>query len=390
MSDENTPWAPPGGAPGPQGTPQPSEPAVPAQPRYGEYAPPGWTPPPQAAWPPPAQGWTPPPQPGLVPLRPLGLGDVTAAAFRVLRRNPRPTFGFALVISAITGVFSAVVVGLVTWAALGRVDMAATGDVQTIEAGSVLLILLAAIVAALVQFALSALPQGIVALEVSRGTIGERLRLPELWRRSRGRIGALLGWMLLVAVVVLVALVVAIVPLVTIAVSGGPSSIVTVLGVGALLAVGFVVLSVWLGTKLEFVVPLIVVERLPIGAAMRRSWALTRGNFWRIFGITLLINVILFAAMQIALTPFSVIGTLAATVINPNQSLDTLNTTTLVIAIVSLVAQIVLGALVLVPQAAVPALLYLDARMRREGLDLVLQRHAEAKATGAEPPDPFD
>ncbi|MCU1513934.1 MAG: hypothetical protein JWO10_1024, partial [Microbacteriaceae bacterium] len=68
------------------------------------------------------QGWTPPPKPGLIPLRPLDLGTILGAAFRVLRRNPKPTFGAALLIQGIAYFVIIVAVGLVTFFAFSRLD----------------------------------------------------------------------------------------------------------------------------------------------------------------------------------------------------------------------------------------------------------------------------
>jgi hypothetical protein len=379
MSDERTPWASPG-APGPSGQPLP---------QYGEYAPPGWVSPNATAWPPPTQGWTPPPQPGLIPLRPLTLGDILGAAFRVMRRNPRPTFGFALLMSLLTTVVAGGIVGLAAWASFSRLSMAGSDDVPTLTAGGALVIVLAAIVAIIVQLALSAIPQGVIALEVSRGTLGERLRLGELWRRARGRIGALLGWTLLIGGALVVLIVIAALAIVPLATAGGVGGAVGAVAISLVVGAGLVVLSVWLGTKLEFVPSLLLIERLSLRDAIRRSWALTRGSFWRIFGITLLVNVIVQVAAQIVTTPITLIGSLFGSLVNPNQSAGGLPTATIVVAIVSFVVGVLVSAVTLVAQAAVPALLYLDMRMRREGLDLDLQRYAEAKAAGGTPPDPF-
>jgi len=46
------------------------------------------------------------------------------------------------------------------------------------------------------------------------------------------------------------------------------------------------------------------------------------------------------------------------------------------------VISVVFGAIALVAQSATPALLYIDIRMRKEGLDLELLRFVEARQTG--------
>src|SRR3954471_10235184 len=63
--------------------------------------PPGWSTDQPPAAPPPTRGWgtpyapPPPPRPGIVPLRPLGVGELLDGAFAAIRRYPRPTLGLA-------------------------------------------------------------------------------------------------------------------------------------------------------------------------------------------------------------------------------------------------------------------------------------------------------
>src|SRR6478672_6895073 len=71
--------------------------------------PPGWVsptpqppPPPPPPLPPPRYGYGYGPQvhkPGVVPLRPLGLGDFFDGAFKTIRRNPRAMVGLAALVT---------------------------------------------------------------------------------------------------------------------------------------------------------------------------------------------------------------------------------------------------------------------------------------------------
>ncbi len=85
--------------------------------RPGDWAAPGSTTPPpgwsaeQPAPHPDASSWgtpyaaPPPPRPGIVPLRPLGVGELLDGAFAAIRRYPRATLGLAaavmLVVTAV-------------------------------------------------------------------------------------------------------------------------------------------------------------------------------------------------------------------------------------------------------------------------------------------------
>ncbi len=396
-------WVAPGGAGDGQSTER--EP-----PKYGELAPEGWTPPaqdpanphapvaplgqPPSGWTPPPPypgrqpGWTPPPKPGLLPLRPLTLGDVISAAFQVIRRNPRPTFGFALLVNVVVTVAVGGATAGIGWLLFSRYLMAADGDQATIGAGSVLLFLLTALLTGAVSNALMGLVQGVISQEVARGTLGEKLTLKALWAEARGRIWALVGWTLLVslataiAVGIVVGAVVAFLPL-------GLVGIVLSIVLGLLIGAGVLVLCLWLWIKLAFVPSLIVIERLHIRAAMRRSWSLTRANWWRIFGILILLLVIVMVAGEIIATPVSLVGGIVGGILNPNGTEDVTNGVTIAFLALSVAVSTVISAVQFVAQAAAPTVLYLDIRMRKEGLDLELQRYTEQTAAGQHPPDPF-
>lgn len=370
---DNTSWKPPAGQDA--AAPAPASPFAPA---------PG-TVPSQAA-----PGWTPPPRPGLIPLRPLTLGVLLGAAFQVLRRNPRPTFGFALVVTGIASVVGLLLYGLLTVASVARLSTASSADYSTLAAGSIATSIVGYLVVIVVALVASALLQGIISLEVARGTLGEKLRLGGLMRLARGRIGALIGWSLLLAggIVVLIAIFALVIVLV-VALAGPAGIIIAVLlYLGALAGGG--VLFAWLGTRLSLVPSALMLERLPLRAAVRRSWSLTTGYFWKTFGIQLLVIVIVQVVSSVIATPIAIIFVFASTLLNPNSDNSGTITTLVIVGIVTAVASIVLGAIAAVLQAATPALIYIDIRMRKEGLDLELSRFVEARQAGdTSVPDPF-
>ena len=64
-------------------------------------------------------------------------------------------------------------------------------------------------------------------------------------------------------------------------------------------------------------------------------------------------------------------------------------TTALALNLVVVAITAVVGAIGAVLTTAAASLLYIDRRMRTEGLDLELQRHVELRATGAAGTDPY-
>ncbi|WP_219814098.1 hypothetical protein, partial [Rathayibacter rathayi] len=340
----------------------------------------------------PAQGWTPPPKPGLVPLRPLGFGTLLGAPFQVLRRSPRTTLGVALLVQGLGSVLALAVYGLIAVLAVGRIAQAEAADRDAVGAGSLAVVILAALIPLAVSLTTGALVQGVVVLEVSRGVLGERTSLRQLLARLRGRFWALIGWTVLqgVGYLLLALLAVALaVPLFIVGAQDGPSSAI-VGGILVLIGSGLAALAlgVWLSTKLALVPSLIVLERLPLGRAVARSWRLVAGGFWRTFGALALITVIIQAAGQIVATPFSLLIPIAGALIAPTDP-EAQVVSSLVVSIASVALGLVLGAVGTVLQSALTGLVYLDRRMRREGFDLVLMRHVEERAAGRASPDPF-
>ncbi|MFF1571853.1 hypothetical protein ACFVWR_03840 [Leifsonia sp. NPDC058292] len=395
MTDEQN-WQTPG--PTPPG--QPAQPA--AMPQQQPQAHPGYGPQPGYGQQPgygygQQPGWTPPPKPGLIPLRPLSFGTLIGAPFQVLRRNPKITVGAALLIQTIPSIVVSLLVFGGAALLLTRLANAESDDRAALTAGaiggSIVLGLLSVVVSAVSQ----ALLQGVVVGEVARGTVGEKLTFRALWRLVRGRIGALigwtflltLGWMVVAALVVLIAVV--------LFALGGPAGIVGGILVLVLGGLGLVALAVWINTKLAMVPSAIVLERLGLRAAVARSWSLTGGYFWKTFGVIALIWLIVAAVSQIISIPFGIVGGLIGGIFAPTSMTDP-NASEITQILVSqfsvnVLASIVgaiVGAILSVVQTSAVALLYIDLRMRKEGLDLELVRFVEARQLGrTDVPDPY-
>jgi len=324
-------------------------------------------------------------------LRPLGFGTLIGAPFQVLRRNPKATFGSAVLVQAVVLLVSVLSLGGVTAFAVSRISMADSTDVDAVAAGSIVAIVLAALVPAAFGLLASAWLQGVIVTEVAHGTLGEKLRMRALWRGIVGRRAALLGWIAIeaAAVIVAVALIAAIV---TALVLLGTAGIVLGILVGIFGALGLGVLWVWLSTKLCLVPSAIVLERASIRIAVARSWRLTDRFFWRTFGVQILVGAICTVATEIVTLPFSFALPLVLSLLAPtgDQSSVTFVVVMIVLYAVQMLVTLVIGGITSVVQSATSALIYLDLRMRKEGLDLTLIRFVEARQAGAATTsDPF-
>jgi hypothetical protein len=131
-------------------------------------------------------------------------------------------------------------------------------------------------------------------------------------------------------------------------------------------------------------------ERETVTGALKRAWTLSKGRWWRTCGtLVLAILVTVFMGFFALRIPFLLIQLIFFT--------DPSGTTTAILPALTVdtVGRIVSWSVVLPFDAGVIALLYMDRRMRREGLDLelrtrLLERTRAPKASGhlADPAQP--
>jgi hypothetical protein len=331
----------------------------------------------------------------------MTLGTILGASFRVLRRNPRPVVGFSLLVHLVIAIVSVFTIGRAVTtlgAALG--SLAAGNAGSSSQVGGLLLAEFATFGIAALGLVGSSILQGIVAVEVARGTVGERLTLGGLWRRARGRVLVLVGWSLAmvaalivfgVIVIVLIALVAGLVGAASARNGNSGAGVGVAILVGILLFLGGVVVVVWIGIKVSLVPSALVIERLTLRKAIGRSWTLTRRFFWRTFGIELLVAVILAVAGQIVQTPVSVVIGLIVVAGNPTGAgIGSITASLQATQIASTVVDAIVGTVTGVVSAAATALIYLDLRIRKEGLDLSLMRFVDARQAGrSDVADPY-
>jgi hypothetical protein len=357
------PPPPPGSAPPPPGYPQPGygqpgygQPGH-GQPGYGQPGPgqPGYGPPPPG--PGPRYGDS-APKPGVIPLRPLGLGEILDGSFATIRHNPKATLGIAAIIMTISAVItSTLTLNLVNVAGLGNHPTPHQlehflGQLIPVLGVTVLLTLI-------VQAVLAGLLAPVIAREVS----GQRISAGDAWRAAAPRLPSVLLATLLVVLAGLGPLLVLGVILLIAFAAGAPAAVYAVIGVpGFLLAV---VLSIWFSTMFSLVTPVVVLERERPGAALARSWRLVRRSFWRVFGILLLASIIVAVASAILQLPFTFLSTLFGGAAGFSAG-----------TVIAVVGTIAAGTVTRPISAAVTVLLYVDMRIRKEGLDLALRTAA--------------
>ena len=88
------------------------------------------------------------------------------------------------------------------------------------------------------------------------------------------------------------------------------------------------------------------------------------------------------ALALILLVPLSIVMVLGVGLFSPTGDMDAALAVVIVTYILTIVVTVVVGAVSSVVQSATTGLIYIDIRMRKEGLDLELSRFVEARQAG--------
>lgn len=371
-------WSSP--AAGQNPPPQPGQqPPVPPQPQqgWGSYGSgPG------GGYPPPAPGghpghWgnhVPAAKPGVIPLRPLGLGEILDGAVTTMRKHWRAVLPITLVVAVVVQVatvltqkfaFSGVNLDPSSAAPL-RDQLNAIGSGMAVSLANGFLQLVGTILAT-----------AMLTMVYSRAVLGQSSSVGTAWRESRSQLPRLLGLTLLLGVGGALLFAVLILPGV-LAQSWGFGVL------GALVALG---LAVWLGIRFTLASPALMLEKTTILKSLTRSSKLVKGSWWRVLGITIVTSIITSIVAGIIVLPLTLLGAGLF-----GGGLEGLSNGTGVMSwgylILTGIGGLIALTITLPMQSGVTVLLYVDQRIRREALDLELARAAgiENYGTGAAAP----
>jgi hypothetical protein len=360
-----------------------------------EQPPPSTYPPPAAPGGPPRQGWgpTPPPQPprpGVIPLRPLGVGEILDGAISTIRAKPRIMLGLSAVVAVITQLLTVPITWLLlhdtadvsfsTGNSSAEADFSFTASALSASAVQVVITLIATL-----------LLTGVLTIVLSKAVLGQDIDASDAWSQTKPRLPALLGVTGLVIAIEVGLAVATLAPGVVLAAAGAPAAATaTVLVLGS---IALLVLGIYVYVAFTLAPAAIVLERQPVLRSLRRSRALVTGAWWRTFGILTLVNILARVLAGIVGLPFSLLGLGAAWL---QGSGDNLNPYGVVPLLVTAVGSILASTITWPFTAVSTALLYVDRRIRREALDIELTRAAGLAPSGssatpgtpADPPPP--
>ncbi|MFE9912422.1 DUF7544 domain-containing protein [Streptomyces clavifer] len=385
-------WATPGSAPSDgqeTGIPRPSPPVdgsgptgqwSPAQPPPGQWSPPSapgygpGAPPPAPGWGgmPQGPGWGRPPmaaKPGVIPLRPLGVGEILDGAVSTMRANWRPVLGISLAVSVVTEILALLLQRYLLPDATS-VDANAVGAEALRQASdSARSELIATAPATLLAMIATLITTSVLTVVISRSVLGRTVTLSEAWAEARPRLLPLLGLTLLLSLMSVAIMAVALLPGFLL---GGNSGL-------ALLFLGFIgacAVILWLMIRFTLAAPALMLERQSVLTSLRRSAKLVKGNWWRTFGILALTYLLVLVVTLIIAIPFGIIAIMA----DSNGLNEFLNSSSSdygwPFLIIMGIGEVIVSTLTYPFTAGVMALLYVDQRIRREALDLDLAKAA--------------
>jgi hypothetical protein len=375
------PLVPPATAP--PAAPPPPAPAwgAPAAPAPPAAPPPAWGPPTgppagAAAWSgaalPGVAGWGAvplAPKPGVIPLRPLGLGEILDGAISYIRRDPRTVLGISTVIALAVAVLQ--FLATYFWGS-SIFDSAFADPTVAAEPATDQIIGLygATVIPAIVSWVLQVVATGMLTVVMGQSVLGRRVTTAQAWERTKPRIWALFGVTLLVGLVVTGIFVVGIggAVLLGVAVAQAIDGAVGFL-VGFGLGVAALVVGIWMAIRLLLAPSALVLERSSVTMSMRRSARLVKGAWWRTFGIYLLATILAQIISTVFSFPLGLLAGILPVVLGEEWfALAYAASTALAVLLSSIITLPFL--------AGVTSLLYIDRRIRREALDLELQRAA--------------
>ncbi|MEU8530354.1 hypothetical protein AB0C77_32925 [Streptomyces sp. NPDC048629] len=345
------------------------------------------------------------PKPGVIPLKPLTLGEILGGAMSTIGRYKGPVFGLT------TAVFGAylVVVCLAAVVAISAVSDSFTTLIDTLDQPSgpepewetiqpfvVAVVCVAAV--ALIGYVLAvSIVQAALLATLQEAVLGGPASIGSVWRQALPRVPALIGASILTGLIgmipvlfVLFALVIGLVGASASAAGDSDGAVGAFLVFGVVAALLAVVPTVWLYVKFSLAPAAVVFEKQgPVGA-LRRSSRLVRGRWWPVFGISLLAALMAGVVAGVIQQILSMIGMFpamaAASDLGDHPELSEILSVFSVYLVITLVGQLIGYLIQTTFPPLVNGLLYVDQRIRNENLAQVL---AESAGLPPQPPGSF-
>ncbi|MFF3211414.1 hypothetical protein ACFYYB_12225 [Streptomyces sp. NPDC002886] len=323
----------------------------------------------------PQNGWgahTQAVKPGVIPLRPLGLGEILDGAVSTMRKHWRAVLPITLIVAVVVQLASVLTqkylfADLVVDASSsgpGKEELESFGSLVGVSALDGFIQLVGSIVAT-----------AMLTMIFSRAVLGHGSSIGAAWREARPQLLRLFGLTLLLGIGSAVLFTVLVLP-------GALAGQAALAILGGLAALGVIL---WLWIKFALASPALMLEQTTVRKAFVRSSKLVKGSWWRIFGITLLTGVITTLLSGLIVLPLTVVGGLVFGGGLEGMA-DGTGATSWGYLISTGIGGVIALTITMPVQAGVTVLLYVDQRIRREALDLELARAAGIENYGTATP----
>ncbi|MFI5612363.1 hypothetical protein [Amycolatopsis sp. NPDC051903] len=290
-------------------------------------------------------------KPGVISLRPLNVGDILDGAITAIRRYPVLILGVSAIVAVIVAGLN-LIVALVLSPDLNRVATLGPAATQQEQLDALYSLLGSTALSLIPTLIIILLGQtfltGFLTVVMGKAVLGRPVDFRSAWSEAAPRLLPLLAvtvlYGLATAVAAIFCLLPAVIPYVFWSLAG----------------------------------PALVLERGTIRQAFGRSRTLVSGAFWRVLGILLLAAVIGWLISAIIGIPFELGSGAFSGLFDPQAQVPQQTTGGLVL---QSVGTVIARTIVTPFTALVTVVLYIDQRMRREGMDIEL-----ARAAGLNPP----
>ncbi|MGV9361404.1 hypothetical protein [Amycolatopsis sp. NPDC003731] len=292
-------------------------------------------------------------KPGVIALRPLNIGDILDGAITAIRRHALLILGIGAVVAVLSAALTFVLqryvlTDLESFATTVELGPAATEEeLRNALFGTFGDLFIVLISSTLVSTLLLTVTTGLMAAVMGRAALGREVSFGIAWREVQPRLLPLLGVAFVYALLSTIGVMLCIIP-------------------------GVLAWVFW-----ALAAPALVLERGTFREAFARSVKLVGGAFWRVLGVLLLARIIESFFENIIQLPFTIGTGMFSQVFNPGK-VTVPSTGDLLLASAG---QIIAGTVAIPFVALVTVIVYLDQRMRREGMDIEL-----ARAAGVQPP----
>lgn len=324
-------------------------------------------------------------KPGIVPLRPLGVGEILDGAVSTMRAHWRTVLGFSLAVAVVTQGLSTAAEGILLrdLTGIGALENNPAPTLsETMDAigGSYV----GSLVTLLIGLLGSILVTAVLTVVVSRAVLGRPVSTGDAWRSARPQLPRLIGLLLLIPLMLVGVLAVGVAPGVALMLSGAEAQGSALLMLGLLASMAA---ALWIWIRYCLAAPALMLEQQGVIPSLRRSAKLVRGAWWRVCGVQILTQVLLMFVGVLIQIPTSA----AAVAIGGEESMNWLSggsgTVSWTFLVVTGVGAMLAATVSFPVSAGVTALLYMDQRIRREALDLELARAAGIPGYGRPPAD---